>query len=79
MSEEKNKTVKLSFTDTWECYINLPKEVYEKEYKDKISNLIENGKPYELKEIIEEIEKREDSSYEEWEHGEPHFHGATVR
>ena len=73
MSEEKNKKVKLVFTDTWECYIDLPKEVYEKEYQEKINE--SNG--YDLKEIIKEMMKRSDVDYEEWEHNDPDFHGAT--
>ena len=73
MSEEKNKKVKLSFTDTWETYIKLPKEVYEKEYEEKI----QNTSGYDLKELIKEMQLKSEGQFEQWEHTEPYFHGVS--
>lgn len=68
--------IELNFTDTWEIKFDLPKDVFEKEYKEKYEQLRDSGDGWGLNELISEMQNDESaSSVEEWKHGEVFSHG----
>lgn len=77
MSEERIKTVTLNFTDTWETLITLPKELYEKEYKEKVESNYENDAVLSelIKDMTEESEEHLNCYTETFMHDNPTFHG----
>ena len=68
--------IELNFTGTWETIFELPKDVFEKEYKEKYEQIRDSGDGWGLNELISEMQNDESaSSVEEWKHGEVFSHG----
>ena len=68
--------IELNFTGTWETIFELPKDVFEKEYKEKYEQIRDSGDGWGLNELISEMQNDETvRSVEEWKHDDVFSHG----